>query len=150
MANKSLGKDSNKNDNWSLGQVKKSDTSEVFMFLKNLTPAVKPGDENYPYVAYLTFNYEKYSETGLPNAKDDNLFSKIEDTDLLFFEKDELSVHLASQAQDGIRDYIFQTGDPNRFLDLAEKVKEKYPQYNVDCEIIKDPDWSHYTELPGD
>ena len=136
-------------DNWSLGKAENTDTGSVSIFLKNIAPYIKSGDVKFPYVSYLTFHYEKESITGLPHTKDSNVFAEIEKSDLLSFEKNRLSVHLASVTQEGIRDYIFQTGSPEKFLDLAELIKNKYPKYNVECEIIKDPEWCHYSELPG-
>ena len=136
-------------DNWFLGEAKNTDTGSVSIFLKNLAPYIKSGDVNFSYVSYLTFHYEKDSKTGLPNPKDSTAFAEIEDADLLSFEKNRLSVHLASVTQEGIRDYIFQTSSPEKFLDLVELIKNKYPKYNVECEIIKDPEWRHYADLPG-
>ena len=150
MFGKLFNKKKDSNDNWSLAQAEDKNTGAVSMFLKNIAPSIQIGDENYPYVSYLTFHYEKYNKTGLPDSKEEEEFSNIQDIDLPLFEKDNLAIHLASVTQNGIRDYIFQTSNPEKFLDFAEIIRNKYPKYDVDCEVIKDLDWSHYIELPGD
>jgi len=143
-------KNSKQKDNWALAKAENPETGSISIFLKNLEPIMKIGDTNYPYVAYITFHYNKYNNTGLPDTNDTNTFSEIENNDLLVFEENGLSIHLASVTQDGIRDYIFQTSNPEKFLNLTKYIKNNYPQYNVECEIIKDPKWEHYIDLPGD
>ena len=99
MFNKLFNKKNDSKDNWSLAQAEDTDTGAVSTFLKNLAPPVKIGDKNFPYVSYLTFHYEKYNKTALPDSKDVDEFSNIEDMDLPLFEKDSVAIHLAGTSK---------------------------------------------------
>ncbi len=135
-------------DEWTLNQVSYKDSELVSFFRKNQTPAIAKGHPDYQWIAYLTFNYEPDAVRGFPSKDIHELLNRIEDEEFLLLEEGGLSVYVASVLKNGIKDNLFYTKDPQKFLDIAARFKEKYEILNVEAELIKDPKWEHYEDFP--
>ena len=135
-------------DLWSLKKQQRKSSPVCSFFRKNLAP--KPGvrHPDYCFIAYLTFRYVPADQRGLPSVEDDHTFYEIERVGFRELEADGLAIQVATATQDGIKDFLFYTGVPEEFLARAEKFRDKYPQFQVGCEIAPDPEWKHYEEFP--
>lgn len=136
------------NDQWSCKKIEFKDSGVIEFFRKNLCPSIEPGNNDYPWLVYLTFHYSPKDLTGLPGEVDaDNLFT-IESEELSILENDSLSVHVASVLKNGVKDFLFYTRNPDVFLKTAEYFRDSYPELSVECVIHKDESWDQYHDFP--
>ena len=135
-------------DEWSLKEVRMKDSPVVSFFRKNLMPSVVPGNDDYSYLVYLTFHYTPKDASGLPTKEIEEILFNIEDSVILMLENEGLSIHIAAVLQNGIKDLLFHTNDPDKFLERATYFRDKYPELNVECEITSDPKWEQYHDFP--
>jgi len=135
-------------DEWSLKHWQSTDSEEQSIFRKNLSPRVQPGDRKYPYLVFLTFHYTPIDASGLPNPKDEDIFYQFEESGLNRLEEDDLSIFVGAVLKSGIRDHIFYTSDPEKFLNISRAIKSKYSKFNPDTEVLADPNWSQYHDFP--
>ena len=136
------------NDQWSGKEIAFNDSDVVAFYRKNLEPSIEPGNKEYPWIAYLTFHYKPKDSTGLPSTSDADVLFKIEDEEVNRLENDNLAIHVAAVLQDGIKDLLFYTRDPDQFLKTAEYFRDTYPDLQVECEISKDEEWGAYYDFP--
>lgn len=113
-----------------------------------MAPAGTPGDARYPHVAYLTARYEPRDESGLPSSADEALLSNIEEHEANLLEVGGLSVQVGAVLEDGVKDLIFYTRDPELFSRKAGEIRDAHPELAFCCEIQRGPTWSHWTDLP--
>jgi hypothetical protein len=135
-------------DDWSLTEWCGTDSAEVGYFRKNLAPAVSPRDPRYPWLVYLSFHYQAKDETGLPTADDSEILGDIEETELLALEENDIAVLVGTVLKNGVKDLLFYRKDPQAFLSKAGPIRDRYPRYGIECEIIHDPKWEQYADLP--
>ena len=135
-------------DDWSLKKYASENTPEEWVVRKNLSPAVKPGDPKYRFIAYLTFAYEPRDASGLPTDEDNDLLSDIEESELGELEENGLSVLVAVVLKAGVKDFIFYTRDAHAFEQKAERFREAYPQFEVNYDVSADRGWKQYKEIP--
>jgi hypothetical protein len=135
-------------DDWALKEVLAPGSPERWFFRKNLAPAVAPAHPGYRHITYLTFSYSPKDESGLPSKRDDVVLTQIEESVSASLEADGLSVQVGAALKGGVKDLLYYTRDPERFLTVATQTRHDYPQYRVQCEIVEDPRWSQYDEFP--
>jgi Family of unknown function (DUF695) len=135
-------------DEWTLTEFCPDVSPERGFFRKNTAPEIAVGDPAYPYLVYLTFAYSPRDASGLPSESDDDVLFRIEEEELGDLMADALAVQIGAVTKNGIKDLLFYTRDAQEFLRRAEQFRTKYPQFEVGCEISKDPEWAQYGDLP--
>ena len=134
-------------DQWSLKEYRPKNSPKREFFRKNLAAAAKPQGA-HSFIAYLTFHFEPRDESGLPSDEDSRLLGEVESGAFMELEADALAIHVATAMKDGVMDLLFYTHNAKDFLKKAEKYRYLHKQFNVECEVVPDPDWKHYEDFP--
>jgi hypothetical protein len=135
-------------DDWTLKEFGDPASPERTIIRKCVAPPVRPGDAAYAFLAYFTFHYEPRDAGGLPTSEDADTLVKIEEERFSELEADGLATLVAVVLQKGVKDFLFYTRDPDEFLRRASLVKDGVPQFRTGCEIVRDPAWAQYQDIP--
>lgn len=135
-------------DEWSLKEYRSESSPEVRIFRKNLTPRASAESESHPFVCYFTFGYKTGRDDGLPEGADANRLMEMEQAELAVLEDENLAVAVGVALGLGVKDFVFYTGNPDRFLELAARIRDHHPEFQVGCEVAPDENWSHYADFP--
>jgi hypothetical protein len=57
-------------------------------------------------------------------------------------------VPVSAVLKPGTRDLLFYTRDPAAFKTFASTLRADYPRLVISTEIIEDPKWTQYADLP--
>lgn len=133
---------------WTLKQFQKDGAPDPWIFRKNAKPEIEPRHPDYNHVAYFTFHFVPRDPSGLPTKEDGDALYEIEDQRLGVLEADSLSIMVGVVLKPGIKDFIFYTRDAHEFLRRAAPIRDASFQFDVECEIGPDPEWTHYEDLP--
>ena len=101
------------------------------------------------HVIYLTFgcNTAPPGDSYYTTA-DTATLAEIDETDIPELEAATDALLVGAVSAPRVRDFIFYSADPQRFLDTAAPLRSRYPQFRIGCECSRDPDWEQYHNLP--
>ena len=101
------------------------------------------------YVIYLTFGCNTPpSGDSYYTSADSAIFAEIDETDIPELEIETGALLVGAVSAPRVRDFIFYSADPQRFLDAAFPLRSRFPQFQIGCECSPDPDWAQYRSLP--
>lgn len=101
------------------------------------------------YVIYLTFGCKTGpTDEKFYTATDSEILAEIDNTEIPHLEASTGALLVAVVSAPRVRDFIFYSRDPQRFLDLAAPLRDRYSQFRIGCECRLDPDWNQYRDLP--
>ena len=135
---------------WTLKQLVDDNSGKVTIIRRCVEPPVSVGDQRYGWVAYLTFLFEPHDASGLPTSEDSDALGKVEEIEIPKLEADGLGVFVAVVLNDGAKDFLFYTRDPEEFLKRAGPIRDGATRFRVGCEIQPDVDWEQYRDLAQD
>jgi hypothetical protein len=133
---------------WSLTEYSDPESIQLWIFRKNLAPAIAPGSKTHPFVCYLTVHFEPRDESGLPDSADSDRLETIETRDIPDIERDDSSVLVGVVLKDGIKDFVFYASDKDEFIRRATVVRDANPGFGFGLEIQRDPRWAAYEDFP--
>jgi hypothetical protein len=100
------------------------------------------------YVIYLTFGCNTPPNgDGCYTPADTATFAEIDKTDIPQRETATDALLVGAVSAPRVRDFVFYSSDPQRFLDTAAPLRLRYPQFRIGCECSPDPDWAQYRDL---
>ena len=134
--------------NWTLTEYTDPESPQLWIFRKNLAPAITPGSSSHPFVCYLTVHFEPRDDSGLPGTADADLLERIEARDVPAIERDNSSVLIGVALKDGVKDFVFYSSDKDEFIERATVVRDANPDFGFGLEINRDPDWAAYEDFP--
>lgn len=135
-------------DDWTLKEWRSTTTPEVRLFRKNLSADVARFRSTHDHLACFTFAFTPKDDSGLPTAADLDRLAQIEESELAFLTEGGLATLVAVVTVPGIRDFLFYTHSPDRFLARAQAVRGRQADFQCECKISPDPTWSQYDDLP--
>ncbi len=136
-------------DTWSLKEYQPEGSAERWYFRKNETPSIPPRNPEYGWLAYFTLLFQPKDRGGLPNRSDEDTLCTLEKELSVLVESEALAIQVAAVLKPGVKDLLFYTRDPHEFLRRAEPIRDRYSErFGVGCEILSDPEWSQYADLP--
>ena len=133
---------------WSLTEYSDPGSPQLWIFRKNLSPAVPPGSSSHPFVCYLTVHFEPRDASGLPGTEDADRLEVIETRDIPAIERGDSSVLIGVALKDGIKDFVFYASDRDEFIQRATVVRDAHPEFGFGLEINRDPGWAAYEDFP--
>jgi hypothetical protein len=137
-------------DHWTTKEVTPPDSRQRWIFRKNLHPKIPPRHADYQFIAYLTFHFQ--NENGCdsldPSPQESALLRQIEESEIPEFEDDDLAVYVGAVQKDSGTDMLFYTRDTEEFFTRAAHLRDRFPRFNVACEVCPDPNWEQFDDLP--
>jgi hypothetical protein len=134
---------------WTDSDIRLNNSDEIWRFRKNLGVSELAGHPDLRSQIYCTVYYSP-GESPDPSAeKAENPLHEFEDIDVPEIERASNSIHVASVLRDGVKDYIFYSADPERFLDEVNKKRVRIERCKVELEHNLDPTWKVYREFPS-
>lgn len=119
------------------------------MLIRKLLDAFPGEHQPADHVVYLTFGCNSPpSGQSFYTEVDSATFADLDETDIPALEKATGALLVGVVSAPRLRDFIFYTADPHRFLDTASPLRARFPQFQIGCECSPDPTWSQYCDLP--
>lgn len=132
---------------WQLSQVRNE--QESMLVRKKLAAPADRVLSGSDYVIYLTLRCAgPANATGFYTKADADALAELDRTDIPALEETTGAELVAAVSAFRVRDFIFYSDDPNRFLESALYLRERYPQFQIGCECTPDPYWTQYRDLP--
>lgn len=135
-------------DEWTLAEVKPDDSSELWIFRKNIGASEIKGLKIAPSLIYLTIGYQPKDETGLPNSQDEKSLYDSEDEVAPKLEKEAQCVHVGSVPKAGVKDLLFYVSDSDLFLKALNENNQGLASFEIPLEKHEDPNWQVYEDFP--
>ena len=131
---------------WQLSEIRNESGP---MLIRKLLGALPTDQRRADHVVYLTFGCKSPpSGENYYTPADTSTFAEIDETDIPELEETAGALLVGAVSAPRLRDFIFYTADPQRFLDTASPLRARYPQFDIGCECSPDPTWSQYRDLP--
>ncbi len=132
---------------WQLSEIRNESGPMIIRKLLDAVSLKPPSGRDY--VIYLTFGCNTPPKgDGYYTPADTATFAEIDDVDIPEIETASDALLVGAVSAPRVRDFIFYSSDPQRFLDTAAPLRSRYPQFQIGCECSPDPEWAQYHDLP--
>ena len=132
---------------WALSELENESGPMVIRKLLDAIP--HNGLSGDDYVIYMTIGCKrKPTDKSFYTKTDSATLAEIDSTDIPELEAATGALLVGVVSAPMVRDFIFYSRDPQRFLDLAGSLQDRYSQFQIGCECSPDPEWNQYFVLP--
>lgn len=114
---------------------------------KNMACDKMAGNKYYSVNCGIAFKILYPNSEGLPDFEKEPELNDIEDDIFEIFESDLNSIVPLIITTSGFREFVFYTRDLPEFLSRLEKLKSRYPQYELTSFNKQDPNWITYSSF---
>lgn len=135
------------NAGWSLGE---GHTGEFPFQLRLRVVPVDFAREAFPKRLNVYWSMNAADEEGLPTHEEIEALHRFEDRLVAAVEEAQAAMLVAVITGGGEREFVFQAGDPERFLQCVTEMPQEGDRYPIEMTVADDPEWAFFDELsPG-